>query len=165
MTRVYFVRHAESDNAVLDGRVRPLTEKGLADRGLVTAFLSDKDIDVMLSSPFKRAVDTIAHFAEIDGFEIEMVEGFGEQISSSYFDDKEKFPDPIVRKQAITDYLKHRWADFSYKISDDDDGETLLDVQKRNIAALSEVLTHHRGKNIVIGTHSTKPVNHHKLLR
>ena len=64
MTRIYFIRHAESDNAVRDGRIRPLTEKGLADRRLVTKYLQDKKIDAVLSSPFKRAVDTVADFAE-----------------------------------------------------------------------------------------------------
>ena len=60
MTTVYFIRHAEADNTNRDGRNRPLTEKGMNDRALVTAFLHDKNIDAILSSPFKRAVDTVA---------------------------------------------------------------------------------------------------------
>lgn len=32
MTTVYFIRHAESDNTVRDGRIRPLTKKGMCDR-------------------------------------------------------------------------------------------------------------------------------------
>ena len=51
MTTIYFMRHAQADNSVRDGRIRPLTEKGLADRKLVTEFLQDKDIDVVVSSP------------------------------------------------------------------------------------------------------------------
>ena len=49
MTTVYFVRHAEADNTNRDGRNRPLTVKGLADRKLVTNFFQDKDIDAVLS--------------------------------------------------------------------------------------------------------------------
>jgi 2,3-bisphosphoglycerate-dependent phosphoglycerate mutase len=56
MTTVYFVRHAEADNSVRDGRTRPLTDKGMNDCALVTAFLKDKKIDVVLSSPFKRSI-------------------------------------------------------------------------------------------------------------
>jgi len=73
MTTVYFIRHAQADNSNRDGRNRPLTEKGLADRKLVTAFLQDKDIDIVMSSPLRRAVDTIANFAAKNGFEIEIV--------------------------------------------------------------------------------------------
>lgn len=35
----------------------------MEDRKLVTKFLADKHIDVVLSSPFKRAVDTVKDFA------------------------------------------------------------------------------------------------------
>ena len=64
MTTVYLIRHAEADNSNRDGRIRPLTEKGLTDRQLVTEFLRNKNINAVLSSPFKRAVDTVADFAE-----------------------------------------------------------------------------------------------------
>ncbi|MCL2772369.1 MAG: histidine phosphatase family protein [Oscillospiraceae bacterium] len=154
MTKVYFIRHAEADNYVRDGRIRPLTEKGLVDRKLVTEFLQDKNIDAVLSSPFKRAVGTVADFAEKNGFEIEMVEDFREQKSISAFDKKNDL-DPIIRKQIINEFLERQWADFSYIPSDSDYGETLLEVQERNIAALNEVLTRYKDKNIVIGTHGT----------
>jgi len=155
MTTVYFIRHAEADSSVRDGRIRPLTEKGLADRGLVTSFLQDKEIDVILSSPFKRAVDTLADFAEKNDHEIEIVEDFREQKSSSALGGKDTHKNPALRKQMLIKHLKQQWADFSYTISEDDDGERLSDVQKRNIDALKDVLTDYRGKNIVIGTHGT----------
>lgn len=41
---------------------------------------------------------------------------------------------------------------FDYKLSD---GESLREVQNRNIKALNEVLRMYEGKNIVIGTHGT----------
>ena len=71
---VYFIRHAEADNAVRDGRARPLTEKGMNDRVLVTGFLQDKNINTMLSSPFKRAVDTIAEFDDNGFIEMEKID-------------------------------------------------------------------------------------------
>ena len=83
MTTVYFIRHAEADNTMRDGRNRPLTEKGMNDRRLVTEFLQDKSIEAVLSSPFKRAVDTIAGFADGAGFEIEIIEDFRERKSDS----------------------------------------------------------------------------------
>ena len=58
-TTVFFVRHAEPNYKNHDDRSRELSEKGLKDRGLVTEFFADKQVDVVLSSPFKRAVDTV----------------------------------------------------------------------------------------------------------
>lgn len=143
MTTVYFIRHAEADNSNRDGRLRPLTEKGLAERKLVTEFLQDKSIDGVLSSPFKRAVDTVADFAEKNGFKIELVEDFREQRSSKGMGNDN--PD-------IYQILERQWADFSYVLSD---GECLGEVQERNIAALNDVLRRYNGKNIIIGTHGT----------
>ena len=47
---------------------------------------------------------------------------------------------------------KKRWADFEYH---EQGGESLSMVQKRNMAALLEVLKNNNEKNIVIGTHGT----------
>ena len=143
MTTVYFIRHAESDNSIRDGRIRPLTDKGRADRRLVTEFLSDKNIDYVFSSPFKRAVDTVAEFAEKNSFEIELVDGFRERSSDGDMPRKHNY---------FFDFIESQWADFSYTSSD---GECLREVQERNIAALNAVLNEHRDKNIAIGTHGT----------
>lgn len=84
MTIIYFIRHTEADFTVSISRNRPLTEKGLADRRLVTEFLQDKNIDAVLSSPYKRAIDTVAPFAEKNGFEIKLVEDFREVKTSNH---------------------------------------------------------------------------------
>ena len=142
MTTVYFVRHAEADNTIRDGRIRPLTEKGMNDRRLVTEFLQDKSIEAVLSSPFKRAVDTIADFADSAGVEIEIIEDFRERKSDSDW----------VRDTDFWPFIERQWSDFSYSLSD---GESLAIVQDRNIAALTTALKKHKDKNIVIGTHGT----------
>ncbi len=143
MTTVYFIRHAQSDNSVRDGRIRPLTEKGLSDRRLVTEYLSDKNIDAVLSSPFKRAVDTVSELADKYGLEVRTVEDFRERRSDIDF----------TRKTfGFETFMERQWADFNYTYSD---GECLAVVQKRNIAALNEVLTEYKDKSIVIGTHGT----------
>ena len=143
MTTVYFIRHAEADNSIRDGRVRPLSEKGMNDRVLVTEFLKNKSIDAVLSSPFKRAVDTIADFANSTGIEIEIIEDFRERKSDSDFARVEN---------GFEEFMKQQWGEFSYTYSD---GECLADVQDRNIAALNEALKKCKDKNIVIGTHGT----------
>ena len=142
MTTVYFIRHAESDMSVRDAASRPLTPKGMADRRLVTEFLRDKDIHTMLSSPYKRAVDTVSPFAAESGLEIETIDGFRERISGG---DSERCGDFYA-------YIERLWADFSYSLPG---GECLACAQARNIAALNGALERFKDKNIVIGTHGT----------
>ena len=52
----------------------------------------------------------------------------------------------------FTSFCKAQWADFDYKLSD---GETLREVQTRNIAALNRLLRAYSGKTIVVGSHGT----------
>lgn len=139
-TTVYFVRHAEPNYNNYDDKSRELSNKGLQDRKLVTKFLEDKHIDVVLSSPYKRAIDTVADFAESVNLEIELIEDFRER---------------RVANEWITDFnsfCKKQWENFNYKLSD---GETLDEVQSRNVKALGAVLENYNGKNVVIGSHGT----------
>jgi len=142
MTTIYFIRHAESDINVREPYSRPLTEKGMADRRLVTNYLRDKNIDAVYSSPYVRAVSTVSDFAERFGFAVHIVEDFKERVSDSDW----------MRDMDFDAFMKRQWDDFTYSLSD---GECLNDVQKRNVAALNEVLSANRDKNIVIGTHGT----------
>lgn len=140
MTNLYFVRHAEPNYDNHDDLTRELTAKGLEERKLVTTFLVDKDIDLVLSSPFKRAIDTVKDFADKKGFTIGIIEDFRERkVDSVWIED-------------FNSFCKKQWENFDYKLSD---GECLREVQERNIAALSQVLSDHKDKNIVIGSHGT----------
>jgi 2,3-bisphosphoglycerate-dependent phosphoglycerate mutase len=127
---------------VHDPQSRPLTEKGLNDRAVVEKYLADKKIDVILSSPFKRAYDTVASFAEVHGLPVEIIDDFRERLSDSNW----------MRDQDFLTFIERQWNDFDYTLSD---GESLAVVQKRNINALIGVLRRYRDKNIVIGTHGT----------
>lgn len=140
MTIVYFVRHAEPNYENHDDMPRELTNKGLTDRLLVTNYLDNKEINIILSSPYKRALDTINHFAEYMKFEVTIVDDFRERKVDS------------VWIENFEDFTKRQWKDFDFKLSD---GETLNQVQERNIRALNRVLQQHKGKNVVIGTHGT----------
>lgn len=140
MTRIFFVRHAEPNYDNHDDRLRELTPRGMEDRKKVTAFLSDKSIDKVISSPFKRAIDTVQDFADKNGLSIELIEDFRERrVDSEWIED-------------FTAFSRKQWSDFSFKLSD---GECLKEVQDRNISALNSVLKKYPGKNIVIGSHGT----------
>lgn len=140
MTRIYFVRHAEPDRSVHDDRLRPLTEEGLRDSLEVTRLLNNKNIDFLISSPYKRSMDTIGDLAKTLGKEIFTDDDLRERNAGSWHGDN------------FLEYIKNQWADFNYHIKD---GESLNEVQERNIRALKKVLSSHKGKNIVIATHGT----------
>lgn len=139
-THIYFVRHAEPNYNNHDDLTRELTEKGLRDRELVTAYLVDKQVDIVLSSPYKRAVDTVAHFASGCGLPITTIHDFRERkVDSGWIDDFDAF-------------TRRQWENFDYKLND---GEALSEVQKRNVSALQDVIKFHAGKTVVIGSHGT----------
>lgn len=139
-TTIYFVRHAEPNYENHDDRTRELSPKGLEDRKLVTNFLSDKKIDAVLSSPYRRAVDTVSEFAKSQDLTIQIVEDFRERrIDSGWIAD-------------FLSFSRAQWADFDYKLSD---GECLREVQERNIRALNRVLEEYQGKTVAVGSHGT----------
>lgn len=140
MTTVYFVRHAKPNYNNHNDMLRELSSKGMEDRRLVTEFLADKHIDVVLSSPYKRAVYTVREFADSYGLEINIIHDFRERkVDSGWIED-------------FTEFTKKQWNDFSYKLSD---GECLYEVQARNVSALQRALKEYAGKNIVVGSHGT----------
>lgn len=140
MTTIYFVRHAEPNFDNHDDQSRELTAKGLQDRKLVTAFLLGKGVEVILSSPYKRAVDTVADFAQSQSMDITTIYDFRERkVESAWIDD-------------FAGFCKRQWSDFDYKLSD---GESLNEVQKRNVSALNTVLDDYKDKVIAVGSHGT----------
>lgn len=140
MTNIYFIRHAEPNFENHDDMTRELSAKGLKDRELVTKFLMDKQIDAVVSSPFKRAIDTVRDFADKNGMDITVIADFRERrVDSCWIED-------------FTSFSKKQWEDFTYKLSD---GECLAEVQARNIAALNKLLDDYQDQNVVVGSHGT----------
>ncbi|MDF2548932.1 MAG: Phosphoglycerate mutase [Anaerosolibacter sp.] len=140
MTTVYFVRHAEPDYTNHNDLERPLTIKGKEDSKLVTDYFSDKGIEIVLSSPYLRAVETVKDFADSFGHTIITVEDFRERkVDSEWIEDFNRF-------------TEQQWSDFDYKLTD---GECLHEVQIRNVDALMQVIKEYSDKNIVIGSHGT----------
>lgn len=139
MTTVYYVRHCESNYDNHDDLTRELTAKGLEDRELVNQFFADKHIDVVLSSPSKRAIDTVKMVAENNNLEIEISENFKEREIGCWVEDFDA-------------YSKKQWENFYYKL---ENGESLLQATVRNILKLNFTLEDYDSKTIVIGSHGT----------
>ena len=140
-TTVYFVRHCQPDYSNHNDLLRPLTEKGERDAVGVSEFFMDKNVDAVLSSPYIRAMDTVIGVADDIDAEVETDFDFRERrvADGSWVDD-------------ISGYMERQWDDFDYKLPE---GESLREVQERNINALKRAIGKYSGKTIVIGSHGT----------
>ena len=139
-TKIYLVRHAKPDLSIHDDFLRPLSSQGLMERKKVTDFLMDKNISKVYSSPYKRAIDTIEHFAEQSQLSIQIIDDFRERkVSDRWIED-------------FNSFCRNQWSDFEYKL---ENGESLSEVQKRNIQVLKLLIKKDDGDNIIIGSHGT----------
>lgn len=140
MTTVHFIRHAKPDLSVHDDRTRPLSSDGLADCRLIGEYLADEPLAAVLSSPYRRAMDTVAVLARARSLPVFPVENFRERrISDAWIDD-------------FTAFTRRQWADHDYKLPG---GESLRETEERCVAALEGVLDQYAGQSVAVGIHGT----------
>ncbi len=141
MQTVYFVRHAQPNTKNHVDSLRELTPKGRQDTALVTDFLRDKGVGLVLSSPYRRAVDTITPFAQEQKLTVEIVDDFRERrVGEGWIEDFDAF-------------ARRQWENFSYKLPG---GESLAEVQQRNLQALVAAFRKHPRESVIaIGSHGT----------
>ncbi|GAA0054142.1 UNVERIFIED_CONTAM: histidine phosphatase family protein [Streptococcus canis] len=139
-TTFYFIRHAEPNDDNHDDVTRELTEKGIvASQALIEAFASIP-IDKCYSSPYKRSVDTILPLAKSRDMKIITLSDLRER----------KLSDEWVKN--FNEIAQKQWEDFNFKLPN---GESLQEVQERNIKALNHMLSESKNQTVVIGTHGT----------
>lgn len=137
LTNLYFVRHANSTYTP-DELGRPLSEQGLSDAKTVTELLKIEDIDYVISSPYKRAVQTVEGIARYLDKEIEIEPDFKERLLS------EK---PV---EDFTVAITKVWENFDFHWKE---GKSNKLAQNRGVKVTFQVLEKYEGKNIVVGTH------------
>ena len=64
ITEIYVLRHATPAASDLPNRLRPLSEVGQRQAKVLASYLSSFDLTAIYTSPFKRAVDSIAPFCK-----------------------------------------------------------------------------------------------------
>ena len=137
LTNLYFVRHAHSIYTP-DELNRPLSERGFADAKIVTKLLKTEDIGIVVSSPYKRAVQTVKGIAEYINTEVEIIDGFKERTLST------------VPANDFNLAITKVWEDYNFAW---DGGESNNVAQKRGVATTLSILEKYEGENVVIGTH------------
>ncbi len=137
MTNLYFVRHAHSTYTP-DELGRPLSERGFNDAKMVTELLKPEGIDIVISSPYKRAIQTVEGVANYIDKEIEMENDYKERTLTK------------VPAEDFNDAITKVWEDYNFSW---EGGESNLAAQKRGVDITYKVLEKYKGKNIAVGTH------------
>jgi 2,3-bisphosphoglycerate-dependent phosphoglycerate mutase len=137
LTNLYFVRHAHSTYTP-DELGRPLSEAGFADAKKVTDFLKTEGIDIVVSSPYKRAVQTVEGIAKYIDKEVIILDDFKERTLTT------------VPTEDFTLAITKVWEDYNFSW---EGGESNFIAQKRGVEATYHVLEKYKDKNVVIGTH------------
>lgn len=137
-TTIYMVRHGESPYDEGTERTRGLTPKGRADADKITDILAEEGIDLILSSPYARAVLSVEGLARHLNVEIETFEDLRER----------QFASDIIID--LMSNIRENFYNSEYALPG---GESNAECQQRAIAVLKMILNKHNGKKIAIGTH------------
>ncbi|MDQ0195577.1 histidine phosphatase family protein [Paenibacillus wynnii] len=141
-TYIYFIRHAISPFTLDNEQYRGLSEQGKLDSRQVADLLKNEGIDVIVSSTFARAIDTVRPLADILGKEIVQYEELAERAIAS-----------IKNEIAEVDLLRgieRSFVDIDYCMLE---GETTRQAQQRSIPIINKLIIENKGKKIAIGTH------------
>lgn len=140
VTEILLVRHAHSDYSSGNEEERSLSERGHIDSLAVTKLLLKEHVQVVCSSPYTRAAQTVEGAANLLGVLVELDHRFRER----------DFAEPGYEVEDKVTAIARGFVepDFAFP-----GGESNRDVERRGINALNSTLQQHRGKRIAIGIH------------
>lgn len=149
MTIVYFVRHADSPFIEGKERTRGLSPEGSLAAERIKDILLNEGIDVLISSSYQRAKDTIQPLADAMALPIEEYED--------------------LRERKVGDFQGYSFLDAKEKLFQDfacsfPGGESSTAAQSRAVRVIEKILNKYIGKHIAVGTHGdimTLMLNHY----
>jgi 2,3-bisphosphoglycerate-dependent phosphoglycerate mutase len=132
LRELLLVRHCESSGQHAGA---PLTEAGMRQSLALAELLVGFEVECVVSSPFRRALQTIAPFASRTGLRIEEDPGLAERtLSAAPLDD--------WRVQ-----LRRTWQDFGYRAPG---GETSAEAQRRGRSVVDRIAARGHGCAVVV---------------
>ena len=142
-----WVRHGEPERVAPGTGVPadpPLTARGREQSERLAAWLAVEPIDVVLSSPQRRAIETAEPIARAHGLEMQVVEGLVEYDvrSDSYIPMEEL---RATRDPQLAAMYEGRWEDFG--------AESAGTFRIRVAATLDELVSAHPGRRVVAVCH------------
>jgi len=131
---IYLVRHCSAEGQAPDS---DLTSLGKSQAETLTEFLLDKQIDSIITSPFKRAIESIKPLADRLGLQVKIDNRLSERILSS-----------TIHEEWLK-MLEHSFQDLDICY---EGGESSRLAMKRAIEVVEDVLKS-SSNNIIITTH------------
>ena len=138
MTEIILVRHGQTDwnlTEIFRGRIDiPLNETGIEQAALLSEYLSNIKMDVIYSSPLKRALKTAEMIAQKHKLKV--------NISPGLIDFDYGGWQGLSHQEVIDNYeeLYTRWIDRPEQVIMPN-GESLDDVRKRSVAVVKDLVT------------------------
>lgn len=139
-TIIYMVRHAESSYTEGSERTRGLSLEGKKNARKITDLLKDEGINMIISSPYARAILTVEELAEKLKLDIQIFEDLRERHFSDY----------LIKNEEFMPAMKRMFDDPTYSLPG---GESNIVCQKRSVGVMNYILEEYKGKKIAIGTH------------
>lgn len=149
MKTVYFVRHGETEGntgRIFQGPDTPLTELGLEQGRIVAGRCAKLSFDALISSPFRRAIQTAEIIAARKGIEVEVSDLFTEMRRPSRLAGRSRSDPEAVKLEEA--WQKSCLGDAP-KVEDGDD----FDSGKARASQALSFLEDHSAENILVVTH------------
>ncbi|MGA9232062.1 MAG: histidine phosphatase family protein [Exiguobacterium oxidotolerans] len=134
MKKIYLIRHCEASGQEPDA---PLTENGHRQAKELVSFFESRSVNRILSSPFRRAIESIEAVAFQTNCSIEIQDDLRERVLS---------------RQPLTDWQEHlqrTFTDFDYACPG---GETSAEATRRIQDIMNDVWSH-SAETTVLVTH------------
>lgn len=141
-TTIYMVRHAESPFVFGEERSRGLSKRGQQDANRITEIMTNEGVDVIVSSPYARAIQTVAGIAAANSLAIQQFEELKERPIKGL--------DYKCSEPELLEGIKKSFEDKNYSLAG---GETTNQAQQRVVPIIKRLLEVYKGKKIAIGTH------------
>jgi 2,3-bisphosphoglycerate-dependent phosphoglycerate mutase len=143
-TCIYFVRHGIAPFSLELESIggASLSEQGKSDASRVAELLKHEEIDIIVSSSYNRAKETVSPLAELLKKEIVQYNELIERPIASL-----NYP---VSEEELLIGIEKSFTDIDFCMSE---GETTRQAQERAIPIILKLLSDYEGKKIVIGTH------------
>jgi 2,3-bisphosphoglycerate-dependent phosphoglycerate mutase len=138
-TVIYLLRHAQNapDTNVAEA-LWPLSKDGIMQAERIVPTLLSLRIGYICSSPFKRALDTVAPFAEQAGLQVQIAQDLRERKL------KEDFVEDFL------EVLRQTWLDFEFALPN---CESSRDCQDRIRGCIDGLVAEHSGENVLVSSH------------
>ena len=150
-TIIYLIRHSEStkiishlinnDNLQIRNEKTVLSTSGEKKTEKLSSNEEMKNVDVVISSNYVRAIATAKYIAEYNNTNINIIDEFGERKFG--IDNWNELPNDFEKKQI---------EDPNFKMNN---GENQREVADRMYNTLIKVLNNYKGKKVVIVSHAT----------